>query len=321
MNSKIILNDEALSRSFIPETLPYRDKERLLLLSNIRNSVNTFLCGRCGSGKTALIKGVIRNINGKDVFVAYIDCSLYQTTYSVLKEVIPASEFVLYRSNYELIKQLQKVVKNRRFVVCLDDFMHLKDKDLVARFMSMGVCVVLVSDSLEDLASLGQNVRSNIACTIKLPDYSTEQTFDILGDRAERALAKGSINDSAIKKIAECVKGDIAWGINALKAVALKAESRGKRAIEEDDIELEEDRHPKLSQDEQILLKILNEWKSLPSSKLFDLYIRSADHPKGERAFRNYMESLCSKGLARAVGEKRGRIYECVGDSNAEDTA
>jgi len=40
--------------------------------------------------------------------------------------------------------------------------------------------------------------------------------------------------------------------------------------------------------------------------------LQSVRHPKSERSFRNYMESLCFKGLVKAIGEKRGRIYEIV---------
>jgi antitoxin component HigA of HigAB toxin-antitoxin module len=101
------------------------------------------------------------------------------------------------------------------------------------------------------------------------------------------------------------------------KVSALKAESENKKAIEETDIHINNDCPPKLSQDEEFLLKILEEGKSLPASRLYDFYVQSSRHPKGERSFRNYMESLCSKNLAKAVGEKRGRIYEII-DVNAK---
>jgi len=66
----------------------------------------------------------------------------------------------------------------------------------------------------------------------------------------------------------------------------------------------------KLSRDEKILLRILEKWKSLPASRLYDFYVQNSGHPKGKRSFRNYMENLCSKGLVKAIGDKRGRIYE-----------
>lgn len=98
-----------------------------------------------------------------------------------------------------------------------------------------------------------------------------------------------------------------------MKVSALKAESENKKAIEETDIQIN-DCPIKLSQDEKVLLKILEKWKSLSASRLYDFYVQKARHPKGERSFRNYMESLCSKGFVKAIGEKRGRIYEVVED-------
>jgi len=168
MNQKIIANAEALSQSFIPEKLLHRDKELVELTNNLKNFVNTCIFGNCGSGKTNLARKAILDINSsRKGYACYIDCSIYQTTYSILKEILPRSEFVLYRSNYELIKELIKQTKERKFAICLDNFEHLKEKELIARFMSIGLCVVLISTSEENFASLTDNIRSNIASIIK----------------------------------------------------------------------------------------------------------------------------------------------------------
>jgi cell division control protein 6 len=258
MNSQILINPEVLLQSYLPEKLLHREKEKSELISNLKNFINTFICGSCGSGKTTLVKHALRNLN-KKVIVAYIDCSIYQTTYSVLKEILPRSEFILYRSNYELIKELLKYAKERKFAVCFDNFEKLKEKDLVARLMSLNLCVILISDNEENFSLLSENIRSNIPSIIRLQPYTIEQSFDILKDRAEKALAKWTYTDAVIKKIAEKIKGNISLGINALKLAALKAESENKKAIEESDIQINNDCPPKLSQDEKILLKILEE--------------------------------------------------------------
>jgi len=311
MNSQILINPEVLLQSYSPEKLLHRDKERTELTNNLKNLINTFICGPCGSGKTTLMKHVLHNLNKKEPTL-YVDCSVYQTTYSVLKEILPRSEFILYRSNYELIKELLKYAKERKFAVCFDNFEKLKEKDLIARLMSLGLCVVLISDEEENVSLLSENIRSNIPSIIRLQPYTVEQSFDILKDRADKSLAKWTYTDAVIKKISEMIKGNITQGINAIKLAALKAENENKKAIEEKDIQINNDCPPKLNQDEKIILKILEEWKSLPASRLYDFYVQNTRHPKGERSFRNYMENLCSKGLVKATGEKRGRIYEIV---------
>lgn len=317
MNQKIIVNSEILAQNYLPEKLLHRNKEQTQLFSNLQNFVNTFICGSCGSGKTALAKRVIIDFNtSKKGYACYINCSIYQTTYSILKEILPRSEFIVYRSNYELIKELLKQARERKFAICLDNFEKLKEKDLIARFMSLGLCVILISDSEESFALLSENIRSNIPSIIRLPAYTIDQSFDVLKDRAEKALAKWTYTDAVIKKIAEKIKGNVSLGVNALKLAALKAESENKKAIEEADIPAINVDCPKvnLNQDEKVLLKILKEWKSLPASKLYDFYVQDSRHPKGKRSFRNYMENLCSKGLVKSIGEKRGRIYEIVED-------
>jgi len=228
MNSQILINPEVLSTSYLPEKLFHRDKEKTELTNNVKNFINTFICGPCGSGKTILVKHVTHNLN-KEVIVAYIDCSIYQTTYSVLKEVLPRSEFILYRSNYELIKELLKYAKERIFAVCFDNFEKLKEKDLIARLMSLNLCVISISDEEENLSLLSESIRSNIPSIIRLQPYSIEQSFDILKDRAEKALAKWTYNDAVIKKIAEKIKGNIALGINALKVSALRLRTRTRK--------------------------------------------------------------------------------------------
>ncbi|MEM3714860.1 MAG: AAA family ATPase [Nitrososphaeria archaeon] len=180
--------------------------------------MNTFICRPCGSGKTTLVKHVIHNLN-KKVIVAYVDCSVFQTTYNILKEIIPRSEFILYRSNYELIKEVLKYAREKRFAVCFDNFEKLKEKDLIARLMSLNLCVILISDNEENISLLSESIRSNIPSIIRLKPYTVEQSFDILKDRAKKALAKWTYTDAVIRKIAEKIKGNISLGINAVKKV------------------------------------------------------------------------------------------------------
>ncbi|MCW4003682.1 MAG: AAA family ATPase [Candidatus Bathyarchaeota archaeon] len=315
--SKIIANPEFLSNSYLPEQLSFREKEEALLLANLKNFTNTLVTGSYGSGKTTLIRKVFSKLRNENSAV-YVDCGVYQTTYSILKEIIPTSQLVFYRSNYELTKELQKFLKKGKFAVCLDNFGYIKDKGLIGRFISMGICVVLVTDSIEDFESLAQSIRSNMLSIIKLPDYSSEQGFTILKNRAEKALTKWSYTDAVLRKIAEKSVGNLAFAINALKVAALKAESEGKRTIEETDVEIENDCPTRLSADEKTIMKIMEQWKSLPASRLYEYYLQNARYPKGARSFRNYMESLNRKGFVKAIGEKRGRVYEIGGGENVQ---
>jgi Cdc6-like AAA superfamily ATPase len=162
-------------------------------------------------------------------------------------------------------------------------------------------------------------MRASIANFINIPEYSKDQVFEILNERAEQALERYSYSEDVIRKIAEKCNSNVAFGMSVLKALALKAESEGKSSIEDLDTELKSIDCPdeRLSLDEKVILKILGEWKSLPAGRLYDFYKAKSKHSKSERSFRNYMQKLCEKGLVRSFGEKRGRIYEVVGDTYA----
>jgi Cdc6-like AAA superfamily ATPase len=72
MNSQILVNPEALSQSYLPEKLLHREKEKAELRNNLKNFINTFMCGPYGSGKTTLVKSLIHELS-KKVSIAYID--------------------------------------------------------------------------------------------------------------------------------------------------------------------------------------------------------------------------------------------------------
>lgn len=323
MGSKILINPGLLSQSYIPENILHRDKE-IPQLSNSIGLVNTFVHGSIGSGKTLLLRSVIENYNTtKTGRAIYIDCSLYQTTNAVFHEILAAlNRIVVSKSNYELTKRLRARIRHLdyRITICLDHFEHLKEVETVNRLLSLGLGLVLVSDSIDAYRRLNLEAKSSVGNIIEIPSYSIDQTFEILQERAEQALEKYTYSEDTLKKIAETSQGNITHAYVILKTLSLKAESQDKKSLDDVELEYELDcPNDNLHKDERILLHILEEWKSLPSSRLYDFYTEKARHPKGRRSFRNYMRSLCTKGYVRVVGEKRGRVYEIVEESRLSD--
>ena len=224
------------------------------------------------------------------------------------------------KSNYELTKRLKARIKHLDYpiTICLDHFDLLKEVETVNRILSLGLGLVIVSESIDTLRGLNAEAKSNIANIIEIPSYTINKVFNILNERAEEALEKYTYSEDTLRKIAQITQGNITLALVLLKSLALKAESQDKKSLDDVELDYEVDcQNEKLNRDEKILLNILGEWKSLPSSRLYEFYTEKARHPKSERSFRNYMESLCVKGLVKAVGEKRGRIYEIV-DENVQ---
>jgi Cdc6-like AAA superfamily ATPase len=313
MDRKIIVNADVLLRTYVPERLLHREKELQQIKNNIENRVNTIMFGPVGSGKTSLIKRVIKDLATEDI--RYVDCTIYDTAFSVLKETLHSASLVFQRSNYELIKRLAKEARQKRLWFCFDDFVRLKDTNIITKVMSLGINVTLVSNVKRDVNILNTNVLSNIPCIVKLPSYNTDQSFDILKERARKALAKSSFTDELLMEISERTRGNMALAINVLRTAALEAQSEKKNRI--DITDLMDTLNPasnsrKLGKDESVLLEILGERKQLASGELFSLYKKRATSSKGERSFRNYMENLCTKGFVRAVGTNRWRVYEFI---------
>jgi len=313
MSEAIVINADVLSSNYLPERLLHRENELQQVKNNIENRINTLIVGPVGSGKTTLVKRVIKDVNAEDI--RYIDCTLYDTSFSVLKEILPSARLILQRSIYELIKRLAEEMRRKRLWICFDNFVRLKEIDIVGKVMSLGANVVLVSNVERDAEVLNQNVLSNIPSIIKLPNYSIEQSIDILRERATEALIKSSFTDELLAEVSERARGNMKLAINLLRAAAYKAQSEERERIGNADLPetlYALDNPGNLKRDERTILEILEEKKRLSSGELFDLYRQQTCPAKGERSFRNYMENLCSKGFVKATGVNRWRTYELV---------
>jgi len=313
----ILVDPKILLPFHIPDTLLHREKELNEISRRLKNSVNSFVFGPSGSGKSVMIKKVVEDSSGSSkVKAIYIDCSLYQTTNAILHEtLLSLNSIVSSKSNYELTKRLNAKIRNldSPLTICLDHFEHLKEIETLNKMLSLGLNLIIISESYESYRKLNQTIKAAITSLIEIPTYTAEQVFGILMASAEEALEKYTYSEDTIRKIAEASSGNVTLALNLLKSQALKAESEGKNSIDEVEFNFENDcPNDRLTEDERTLVKILKEWKSLPGGRLFDFYRGQVRYPKGERSFRNYMHNLCLKGLVRSMGDKRGRIYEIV---------
>src|SRR5881628_2168324 len=153
MDAKTLVNAEILDPSFVPEKLIHREKELTLISNNARNGVNTFIYGPPGSGKTSLLRKVAVESASLSRRVFYMDCSIYQTINSVLREIL-TDRLVFSRSNYDLLKKLHEKSRQNKATVCLDHFDSTEEPQIVTKLIGIGLSVILASNNLDNLNEL-----------------------------------------------------------------------------------------------------------------------------------------------------------------------
>lgn len=276
-----------------------RRKEKVQLIQYLKNSVNTFIFGSQGIGKTTLIREVIEDYNAKNGLAIYVDCSLYQTLNAILREILLSLGVVVAsKSNYELIKRMKEKTKKSGFTVILDHYGNMKNNEDLNTLASLGLCVCLVSDTFAEYRLLSPTLKSKITNVMKIDELTMNDILQIL-----RENGSSKIRDDVIQKITEKTVCNLTLALNMLRSVEA---NEGKIVDIADSCENDS----KLNEDQTIILQILKQNRTLPSGEVYRLYSEKMEYPKGERCFRNYMEALCKQGLVRAIGKKKGRLYE-----------
>jgi hypothetical protein len=280
----------------------FRNKEKAEIFSYVRKSVNTFVCGAPGIGKTTLIKSVVDEVNGKLGLAVYVDCFLYPTANAVLRETLTAlGSVIASKSNYELTKRLKEKTKKTKLFVFIDHFESLKTNDILNIFLGLDFCICLVADYPQSYRFLNSNHRAKFTTILKIERLSTDQIVEILREEAD-----SKTTDEAILDIAEKCEGNIALALDKLRSFGV---NRGKTAFEQIDLS---EKAPIHCEDHSVILGILKQQNRLPSGELYNLYCQKSELSKSERSFRNFMQTLCKQGLVKSIGDKRGRSYQIV---------
>lgn len=316
---KIVKNADFLNPAFLPKVLLFREGVEGQVFLSVSQRVNTFLYGSEGAGKTALTKRVISKLNDQRITGLYIDCSLSQTSTSVLREVlyklwdtIGSFRGIVSRSRSEMICRLRQKIGKIKPVVCLDDIEYLKEMETVHLLINLGLTVLLISRQTRIFLKIDKQTRSRITNFVKLPDYSQEETREIVSSWVEDTLHESSYSQGFIKKLVGICKGNITLAKNLVRDAVLRAEARGSRTVGPEDIRFLPVLNFELNPDERIIFKILEKERKMESRALFETYRERVSYPKGERSFRNYMRHLCDRRLVRPIQIGKRRWYEIV---------
>ncbi len=252
-----------------------------------------------------MIKDVAEEYSSKIGQAVYVDCLLYQTANAVLREILLSlGSVIASKSNYELTKRLREKAKKLKLAIFLDHFENLKSNDILNIFLGLDFCVCLVADSFERYRMMNMTLRSRFVDIVKIEKLTDDQIIDVLKEKVNL-----KVSDELLRKIVDKSDGDLTLALNILRSV--EANHENIAVIEQ--IDFHDMTANKISNEESsTILQILERRKRLPSGELYRLYCEKSEYPKSARSFRNYRQDLCRKGLAKSIGDKKGRSYEIV---------
>jgi len=256
-SNNILKNPNVLTESYVPEYLLFREKELTEIARHFGKYASgvhpgpLLIHGPSGTGKTHAIKLVTRtyaefveesNINSKILYINCKDRTYYQTLITLLHQLgINFPERGL--GTGEAVDALVTYLKNseERPIFVFDEIDKLKkthkDKEdpmnaLIYRMSRLDEVIdkeepliVMISNKANILERIEHaTIAKFVPRTLYFREYNTDELFEILMDRAEKALLPGSFDDEPIRYLAKLIKQnekDLRWGFKILIEAAL----------------------------------------------------------------------------------------------------
>jgi cell division control protein 6 len=336
--STIITREEVLLPDYLPEGLVHRDRElktiadALKPLLKKRDCDNLFIHGRSGTGKTSCVKFLLKQLSehSPNVLPVYVNCWENPTKASVYNRIIEAMELPLPRRGLgadELFDRVLQYIRNysKPVLLVLDEVDGLTHQDLlylIARANEKpGILfgIIGISNNPAFLSRLDPRTRSSLRFSeLEFREYSEDQLFAILKDRASLGLASTGWDERLLRKIAKNVDdGSARIALERLWKAAKHAERLNHTRISLQDLadsdEKEEIRPgSKPTELEQMIVAKLEEGEK-NTSELYE----SLEMDKSKRRFLNYLKQLERKGIIEiseqpaAGGEEKFRPRIC----------
>ncbi len=268
----LIKNRKTLTIDYVPERLPFRDKESTTIAQTLSvilrggRPSNLLIFGKPGTGKTAVVKNVIERLRNKandlsiQITVPFVNGKTANTPYKILYEIAEkmginkeekrlqvhftglsmgeATDRILdhiIRKNLNvmlIIDEIDSLVDNNGDDV-LYNFTRANERILSNQFISL----IGISNSLTFKDKLDPRVRSSLSEEeLVFNPYTIEQLKQILIDRSELAFNNGAISIATINLCAAMAgreTGDARKAIDLLRVAAEIAEREASTTVDE----------------------------------------------------------------------------------------
>ena len=270
-------NREVLRPSYLPEKLPHREVEIEQLASVMSTALrggrpsNVIIFGKTGTGKTAVIRYLAREIKRTKELVnsdvldmpeleyIYINCEIVDTPYGILQNIgnrfiddfserIPFTGWPLEKVYDMLRKKLDE--KERIVTIVLDELDKLVYKsgddvlyhltkindDLVRSKLS----IIGISNDLKFMEFLDPRVKSRLSEEkMVFPPYNAAQLSDILRDRISLAFNENVVEDGVVELCAALAAqehGDARRALDLLRVAGEIAERSADSKVREEHV-------------------------------------------------------------------------------------
>jgi len=240
----VFVDKNKISPHYIPEQLPFREKEIKDLSLWISPALkkekahNVFIYGKVGTGKTSVVKHVTDQLTDiakekkLSLKTIYINCRNYQTKYAILFYCVQLfyvdKNFIGYSRSFIYDKFITFIRDNQlNLILVLDEIDKIKDKEIDDLIYTLSrsndeldtgkVSLIGISNNLFFKSKLDPRTKSSLCEqeAVYAP-YNASELKGILKNRAEIAFKKGVVDDSAI---------------NAAAAVAAKESGDARTAV------------------------------------------------------------------------------------------
>jgi len=311
--SSLIQNFTPLKANYIPAS--FVDREDTLptlreFFTTARKSGSTDLIinGPRGIGKTHLVRRHLHEL-GDSVATCYIPCNRFNTQYKGLSRIY---ERLLRESAEEghhtasLQRQIDERIGGLPTIIVLDevDFLLLNDGNDLLYFLSRindreSLSLVLISNgqsSIEDRVE-ERTFSSLYPRTITLESYPSKEIFEILAERARKALTPRSLHTRALDHISASTE-NAGFALCWLRTAAKNADE----AISKTDVT---DSYPKAREAyTERLLSDFTQHHQLLYSAAVDLDEEIANGIRTGEIYQRYQE-LCTTDSADALSNRR----------------
>jgi cell division control protein 6 len=262
LKSRIFVNRDVLRPDYIPDELPHREEQIAKLGSILAPALrgakpnNVFIYGLTGTGKTAVVKYVLKRLYAKalelgvDIIPCYINTRQDDTTYRVLLKL---SECVGLRlpftgiSTSEAYRRFIKVLDTKTAIMLtvLDeiDFLIKRVGDEILYRLSRSsddlsapkITIIGITNDLKLVEDLDPRVRSSLGeIELVFPPYNAIQLEDILTRRAKIAFNPEVVDKPVISLCAALAArehGDARRALDLLRVAGEIAEREGAERV------------------------------------------------------------------------------------------